>query len=162
MYTNRKCSRACISDDSVMRDATMETRDLYISVLHAGVSRMRSILFKFTAACDPTFERSFCMIHMVGNIWKSSFSCNKWDIFWSSELGVMTNKWDIFWSSKLGVMTNLVQAAQAAWWQRENCRRLHKCSTKRTFHMLLLVLILHLSRRDVPSIYTDVLHLRED
>jgi hypothetical protein len=38
-------------------------------------------LFNFTVTCEPTFERYFCMIHMVVNIWKSNFSCNKRDIF---------------------------------------------------------------------------------
>jgi hypothetical protein len=42
--------------------------------------RGRSTLFIFTRTCGPTFARSFCMIHMVGNFWKYSFTCNKWDI----------------------------------------------------------------------------------
>jgi hypothetical protein len=29
-----------VLDDSVMRDATIETRDLHISILHAGASRL--------------------------------------------------------------------------------------------------------------------------
>jgi hypothetical protein len=33
--------RARVSDDSVIRDATTETCDLRISVLHVGASRMR-------------------------------------------------------------------------------------------------------------------------
>jgi hypothetical protein len=36
-------------------------------------------------------------------------------------------------------MINLVEAAQTTWWLHKNCRRLHKCSTKMTFHLLLLV-----------------------
>jgi hypothetical protein len=40
MYPNRICVKACVSDDSVMRDVTMEMRDLNISVLRAGASRL--------------------------------------------------------------------------------------------------------------------------
>jgi hypothetical protein len=83
-------------------------------------------LLKFTAICEPTFDRSFCMAYMVGKFWKSSFTCNKYDIFWTSELRVMAN---------------LVEATHAAWWLRKNCRILHKCFMKMTFHLLLLVLI---------------------
>jgi hypothetical protein len=93
---------------------------------HVAAASGGSTLFTLTTTCDSTFERYFYMIHMVGNFWKSSFSCNKRDIFWTSELGDMTN---------------LVEAAQTSWWLRENCRRLHKFSTNMTFHMLLLVLI---------------------
>jgi hypothetical protein len=66
------------------------------------------------------------MEHMVGNFKKSSFTCNKCDIFWTYEVEVMIN---------------LVETTHVVWWLRENCRRLHKYSTKMTFHMLLLVLI---------------------
>jgi hypothetical protein len=41
MYTNRRRARPRVSDDSVMRDAMMEMRDLRISILHVGASRMR-------------------------------------------------------------------------------------------------------------------------
>jgi hypothetical protein len=59
MYTNRRCIRPRVSDDSIMRDATMETHDprvsdnsimrdatmemhdLRISVLHVGAFQMR-------------------------------------------------------------------------------------------------------------------------
>jgi hypothetical protein len=40
MYTNRRRARARVSDDSVMRDVTTETRDLCVSVHHAGASRL--------------------------------------------------------------------------------------------------------------------------
>jgi hypothetical protein len=40
MYHNQRHCRARISDNSVMRDAMMETCDLYISVLRAGVSHL--------------------------------------------------------------------------------------------------------------------------
>jgi hypothetical protein len=38
MYPNQRRVRARVSDDSVMRDVTTETRDLRVSVLHAGAS----------------------------------------------------------------------------------------------------------------------------
>jgi hypothetical protein len=60
----------------------------------------RSILFNFTAICNPNFDRSFYMVYMVENFCKSSF---------------MYNKQCIFWTSELGVMTKLVEAVQAAW-----------------------------------------------
>jgi hypothetical protein len=41
VYPNRRRARACVSDDTVMRDATMEMCDLCISVLHAGTSPLR-------------------------------------------------------------------------------------------------------------------------
>jgi hypothetical protein len=40
MYTNRTHSQARVSYYSVMRDATTETRDLHVSVLRAGASRL--------------------------------------------------------------------------------------------------------------------------
>jgi hypothetical protein len=40
MYTNRRCSRLRISDDSIMQDTMMETCDLHVFVLRAGTSRM--------------------------------------------------------------------------------------------------------------------------
>jgi hypothetical protein len=40
MCCNQRRVRSCISDDSIMRDATTETRDLHVSVLHAGASQM--------------------------------------------------------------------------------------------------------------------------
>jgi hypothetical protein len=40
MHTNQRRARACVSYDSVMRDATTETRDLRVSVFHAGASRL--------------------------------------------------------------------------------------------------------------------------
>jgi hypothetical protein len=40
MYPNQRRARMRISDDSIMRDAMMETHDLRVSVLHAGVSRL--------------------------------------------------------------------------------------------------------------------------
>jgi hypothetical protein len=39
MYTSRRSAWAHVSDDSVMRDVTMETCDLRVSVIRAGVSR---------------------------------------------------------------------------------------------------------------------------
>jgi hypothetical protein len=41
MYANRIRARPCVSDDSIMRDATTETRDLHVSILHVGASQMR-------------------------------------------------------------------------------------------------------------------------
>jgi hypothetical protein len=40
MYTNRRRIRAHVSNHSVMRDATTETRDLCVSVLRVGTSRL--------------------------------------------------------------------------------------------------------------------------
>jgi hypothetical protein len=41
MHANQRHVRLCVSDDSVMRDATIETHDLCVSVLRADTSRMR-------------------------------------------------------------------------------------------------------------------------
>jgi hypothetical protein len=38
---NQRRARSRVSDDSVMRDTTMEMRDLRVPILHAGTSRMR-------------------------------------------------------------------------------------------------------------------------
>jgi hypothetical protein len=38
MYPNQRRARARISDDSIMRDATMETRELHVSIIRTGVS----------------------------------------------------------------------------------------------------------------------------
>jgi hypothetical protein len=40
MYTNWRRTQAHVSDDSIMRDAMTETRNLRIYILHANVSRM--------------------------------------------------------------------------------------------------------------------------
>jgi hypothetical protein len=40
MYTNRRRARPSVTDDSVMRDAATETRDLRVSVLCVGASRI--------------------------------------------------------------------------------------------------------------------------
>jgi hypothetical protein len=50
MYTNQRRTRARVSDDSVIRDATTETRDLRVSVLRAGTS---SFLI-YEALCKAT------------------------------------------------------------------------------------------------------------
>jgi phenylalanyl-tRNA synthetase alpha subunit len=41
MYINRRCAPSHISNDSVMRDTTMITRDMRISVLRTDTSQMR-------------------------------------------------------------------------------------------------------------------------
>jgi hypothetical protein len=103
----------------------------------------RYTLFNFYATYDPTFERSFCMGDMVGKFWKCRFTCNKQGIFWTSELGVMTN---------------LVEDAHAAWWLRENCKRLHKAPPRWPLACYYYCSFSHLSMRGVPIIYTHVLH----
>jgi hypothetical protein len=41
MYANRRRGHPPVTDDSVMRDTTMEMHDLRVSILRAGTSRMR-------------------------------------------------------------------------------------------------------------------------
>jgi hypothetical protein len=40
MHTNQRCAQARVSDYSIMRDVTMETRDLRVSIFRAGASRL--------------------------------------------------------------------------------------------------------------------------
>jgi hypothetical protein len=63
----------------------------YSKVKGYTFKRWRSKLFNFSATYDPTFGISFCMVYLVGNFLKCSFTCNKRDIIWTSELGVITN-----------------------------------------------------------------------
>jgi hypothetical protein len=50
MYANWRRTRLCVSDDSVMRDVTIEMHDLRVSVLRAGTSRM--MRFHVVVACQ--------------------------------------------------------------------------------------------------------------
>jgi hypothetical protein len=57
MYTNRRHTRLHVFDDSVMRDATIETHDRCVSVLHADVSQIKlSHVVKFGTSSSSTRE----------------------------------------------------------------------------------------------------------